>query len=720
MAAACALVIVAYAFSARPGLLEARAPRADATYYNLLVQGFQAGQLNLKMGVPVGFARLADPYDPIANRDYRFSASYPLHDLSSYKGRLYLYFGITPALVLFWPCAALTGQYLLHKTAVVIFCALGFLVGVGLLCAVWRRYFADAGIGAVAAGTLALGLASFTPMFLQRCDVYEVAISCGYAFTMLALAAIWRALHEPGRRGCWLAAASVACGLAVGARPSLLFGAVILLVPVVQAWRERRATRALWLAAIGPIVLIGLGLMLYNALRFGNPLEFGQRYMLAATPEGTVQHFSLKYLWFNFRVYFLEPAHWSGHFPFAHDISAPSLRGRPGWIEHPFGIITNIPLVWLALAVPLGCRNRPVEAGRVLFAFLSAAFLLFGTCALTLCLYFAACLRYELEFVPALVLLAVIGILGLERALAGRPLWRRLARLGWGLLLGFSLVFNLLASFDLHAETLAGLGGFLLERGQVREAIVCLEKALKIRPDDASTQSDLGIAFVQTGQLDEAIAHFRLALPMAPDDAELRYNLGNALLQKGELDEATPHLQAALRIQPGLAEARCALGNALFQKEQLAEAIIQFQKALKLNPDYLEARCNLGSALLRQARFEEALTHFQAALKLDPANAGTRCRLGTALVGLRRFDEAIPELQKALSLNPGLPEAHCYLGVALGSLGRLGDAIAQLQEAIRLKPDYTDAQNNLRVVLAARAAAAIPAPPAPGPITIPR
>jgi hypothetical protein len=31
----------------------------------------------------------------------------------------------------------------------------------------------------------------------------------------------------------------VAYGLAVGARPSLLFGAVILLVPVVQAWRER-------------------------------------------------------------------------------------------------------------------------------------------------------------------------------------------------------------------------------------------------------------------------------------------------------------------------------------------------------------------------------------------------------------------------------------------------------------------------------------------------
>ena len=92
----------------------------------------------------------------------------------------------------------------------------------------------------VAACALALGLATGVPVLLPRSDVYEVAISCGYMLTMLALGAIWCALHETERRWRWLAAASVAYGLAVGARPSLLFGAIILLVPVAQAWRERR------------------------------------------------------------------------------------------------------------------------------------------------------------------------------------------------------------------------------------------------------------------------------------------------------------------------------------------------------------------------------------------------------------------------------------------------------------------------------------------------
>jgi hypothetical protein len=41
-------------------------PCAD-TYYNLLVQGFRAGQLSLKKEVPPGLAQLADPYDPDAN-----------------------------------------------------------------------------------------------------------------------------------------------------------------------------------------------------------------------------------------------------------------------------------------------------------------------------------------------------------------------------------------------------------------------------------------------------------------------------------------------------------------------------------------------------------------------------------------------------------------------------------------------------------------------------
>ncbi len=204
-----------------------------------------------------------------------------------------------------------------------IFYALGFLVAAGLLRAVWRRYFPEVSVWVASVGILTLGLATGILEVLSRCDVYEVAMSCGFAFTMLALAAIWCALHEPKRQVLWLLMASLAYGLAVGSRPSLLFGVIILLVPVAQGWRaatepgSRRRVGLLLVAAAGPAMLIGLGLMLYNTLRFDNPFEFGWHYHVEQTTgQTTAQQFSLHYLWFNFRFYFLEPMRWSGHFPF--------------------------------------------------------------------------------------------------------------------------------------------------------------------------------------------------------------------------------------------------------------------------------------------------------------------------------------------------------------------------------------------------------------------
>jgi tetratricopeptide (TPR) repeat protein len=625
--AACLLVIGIYVYTAHSGLLELVSPTAGDTYYNLLVQGFRAGQLSLKKEVPPEFAQLVDPYDPIATVPYWYG-TYRMHDLSYYKGRFYIYFGVTPALILFWPYASLTGHYLFHRQAVAIFCAIGFLASVVLLRALWRQYFAQVSVGVVAACVLALGLATFTPMLLARCEVYEVAISCGYMLTMLALTALWCALHEPKRRCRWLTAASVAYGLAVGARPNLLFGMLILLVPVVQARRERRPIGTLLMAAIGPITLIGLGLMLYNAMRFDNPFEFGQHYQLGGQLLNRAQQFSLHYLWFNFRVYFLEPARWSGRFPFAHEITVPPLPPGHAMVDQvPFGVLTNIPLVWLALAVPLAWRGRSGQSASILRWFVLGAALLFAICALTLGLYFGVNFRYEVEFLPALVLLAVVGILGLERALAptsesgqaGRPVWRLIARWGWGVLLGFSVAFNLLVSVERYAEVPLGLAGVLLQEGRVPEAIQLCAEALRLKPDCAEAHYNLGIALIQLGKVQEAIAHYEQAVRIMPDFGGAHYNLGNALAEQGKLQEAIAHYEQVLRIKPDYANAHINLGVALLQLGRSQEAIGHFEQAVRLKPDYAEAHYNLGIALEQAGRVREAIGHYEQALRIKPS-----------------------------------------------------------------------------------------------------
>ena len=574
---------------AHPGGWESLTRNPADAYYNLLVQGFRAGQLSLKKEVPPEFLRLADPYDPAAHFFYQLPP-YRMLDLSYYNGRLYLYFGVTPALILFWPYVALTGHYLFHSHAVVIFCAIGFLASVGLLRALWRRYFAEVSAWVVAACALALGLATSLPLLLPRSDVYEVAISCGYMLTMLALAAIWCALHEPERRWRWLAAASVAYGLAVGARPTLLFGAVILLVPVAQSWRERRQVWRLLPAALAPIALVGLGLMLYNMQRFGSPFEFGRRYQLNGENMLTQQFLSPHFLWSNFRAYFLEPARWSSQSPFVHSPAAPAVPIGQVEAQDPFGVLFNVPLVWLALAAPLAWRDRSEQTGSILCWFITAMALLFGICASTIEFFESAASRYEVDFLPALLLLAVVGILGLERVLADRTVRRRAMRWGWGLLLSFSVAFNLLASGERYAKAHCILGFYLRLSGRTQEAIVEFEQALRIYPDYAVVHNNLGLALAQMGRLDDAIGHYEQAVRIKPRYAEAYNNLGTALGQEGMLQEATVQFEQALRIAPEYALAHYNLGIALEQAGRVTEAIGQYEQALRINPDYAEAR----------------------------------------------------------------------------------------------------------------------------------
>ncbi|MGD1083257.1 MAG: tetratricopeptide repeat protein [Verrucomicrobiota bacterium] len=695
LGALCALVIGVYAWSAHSGVLELLGSGPQDSYYNLQVRGFRNGHLNVEREPPAGLAQPGAP----ANLGWADSVSAGLADLSYYNGKLYLYFGVTPTLVLFWPYVALTGHYLSHKDAVVVFLSVGFLAGAGLLCAVRRRYFKEAGLGVMVAGTLALGLANLAPTILARSDVYEVPISCGYALTLLALAGVWGALQDARRRSLWLAAASLAYGLAVGARPSLLFGAVILLVPAAQAWREKRSAWPLLLAAGGPILLIGLGILVYNALRFGNPLEFGQRYQLPFTSH---QQFSPRYLWFNFQVGFLDPAGWSGHFPFVRDI-APPAPPRGYWhADYPFGVLTSIPLVWLALAAPLAWRSRSVEARSILRWFVGAVALLFGAAALILCLHDSMALRYELEYASPLSFLAVIGLLALERALAGQPVWRWAARCGCGMLLAVSAAFNLFARFELQADTHNLFGNALLQKGKVEDAISQYQMALQSKPDHADAHNNLGAALLQKGRLDEAIAQFQQAAQLNPRLAAAYYDLGNALQQKGGLDEAISQYQKALQIKPDYAHAHNNLGTALLQKGRGDDAISQYQMALQIEPDYAEAHDNLGAAFARMGRVEEAIAQFQKALQIEPDYAEAHDHLGSALVRMGRVEEAIAQFQKALQIKPDYADAHNNLGAALLQQGAVDQAIAHFQAALQFQPDLEDAHYNLGVALSGK------------------
>ncbi len=425
-------------------------------YYPLLVDGFRSGRLSLKVDPPPQLAALkpADLYDPAKRAQ---TGVHSLLDVTYYQGRYYLYFGVAPALTLFWPFRAITGVHFPQNLAVAVFCAGGYLCSIGLLLGLRRAYFPACRAGTVWLGTLMLGLANFCPVMLVRSFFWEVPIASAYFYSCLGLWLLFIGLHRVRQRLRWLFLASSACGLAVASRPHFVFGAAALGAMWLWLRRDclvqRRRPDRIWLQEAAVLFLpcgtvIG-GLFIYNYLRFGSPLEFGMKYMLGSLDSFTGQMMSPRYFLINFYYNFLAPTHVSRYFPFFQGMSfypGAEPRGYFGF-EYPAGVLTSMPVSWLAVLAPLIWTrwhrvDRRLGAWLLVFGLYFAALL-----PLVLC-FNSATNRYMVDFLPTLLLVAMLGLLMLD---CRSETWSRVMRIGTktclaGLVL-YTAFFNVMEAF---------------------------------------------------------------------------------------------------------------------------------------------------------------------------------------------------------------------------------------------------------------------------------
>jgi tetratricopeptide (TPR) repeat protein len=555
-------VVVIYGVIACTAASELGSRTAAEDFYNRLVAGFVKGQLSLDLEPPAALALLPDPYDPRANAPFQGQAYSPgrFHDLSYFHGKFYLYFSVIPAVVLFLPFHVLTGAWLSHQQACFLFASVAFLAGAGLVHSIRRRAFPSAGPAAGFLCTLCVGLVPLVPIVLQRPDVWEVPITAAYAFWMLSLLLLWIYLRHPGQ--AWLAAlgASTTVGLALGCRPDSFLGAALLLWPLGDALgigRGRKGPRN-WARAAGlllPPAVIGCSLLAYNAARYGHLLDFGQNYQLAGDVE-RIRHFRTSFFWYNFHLYFLADPGWQGVFPFVRDLVVPPPPAGYVVVEAPVGVLTLLPFTLCAAAVPFGLRRVPEGERTRVTALARMLLLLFGCGAGIVCLYFAACTRYQLEFVPVLVLLAAIGFLALVAGFRSRP-WLRRGLLGAaGCAAAASIAFNLAMTANRRGEVDTARGYGAMQAGRREEAVALYRQAQWLQPASAVASVGLANLFVQEGNFAAAGDALHKAVTALPNSARLHVNYGYCLYKTGRLQEALAECETALRLEPGFPDAR--------------------------------------------------------------------------------------------------------------------------------------------------------------------
>ena len=430
---------------------------ASDDLYNRLADGFLAGRTSFAEEAPPELAKLADPYDPAQNAPFK-----KYHDVTYYQGRYYLYFGPTPALVLLAPWKLLTGSSLPQNLAVVVFAWGAAALAVLLTLEIRRRYFPATRTWLVWTMTLALVFGSLLPLLLRRPLYYELAIASACFFGLAALWLLLKALADDGRRLGWLAGAGLCLGLAVGSRPNYLFGSGVAIATCLISWWRREAPalpearlRSLARPAgalLLPFVTCGLALMLYNYARFGNFAEFGTSYMLAGGNQSGLAQTSLRYVPINLYYYLFAAPQFSVYFPFVQVIHFPPFAPPAGYSgqENTYGMVFALPVMWTLIFGWIALRRGAPASPWQLWARVFAGFAA-GNAGFLLLLMGAAN-RYMIDFVPPLMVLAMLGVMQAEVVLAG---WRRwLLRTGWLVALIWTLFFNGFVSLQ-HNELLS-------------------------------------------------------------------------------------------------------------------------------------------------------------------------------------------------------------------------------------------------------------------------
>lgn len=154
-----------------------------------------------------------------------------------------------------------------------------------------------------------------------------------------------------------------------------------------------------------------------------------------------------------------------------------------------------------------------------------------------------------------------------------------------------------------HFRALLEHGTGLLRQGQIQDAVVLLEKAYDMKPDDFDAALNLSGAYILNKQFRRAVALLEKLVTIEPDNAMAWTNLGAAYL-----------------------------GNPILSSEAMQRrAVATFEKALALDPEAPSVAYNIGLIYHRYLQKPaEARRWFERALRTNPDDSDARSLLSEA------------------------------------------------------------------------------------------
>ena len=217
-------------------------------------------------------------------------------------------------------------------------------------------------------------------------------------------------------------------------------------------------------------------------------------------------------------------------------------------------------------------------------------------------------------------------------------------------------------------------------------------EALKLDEAHGLAWHVLAICREKSGDLGQALLAYEAALKLLPNETDVAHDLGRLAQQMGYLDIAEKLLRKYLAADPGHIEATNNLACVLRDQKRYGDAVEALRALLVLEPESPVLWNTLGTVLSDQGDMGTALTFFEEALRHDPTFAKARYNRANARQPLGDAPGALEDIEAAL---PGAesPYERAMMQMAramlLMSLGRIAEGFEAYE--IRLDPHLPEA-----------------------------
>ena len=246
-------------------------------------------------------------------------------------------------------------------------------------------------------------------------------------------------------------------------------------------------------------------------------------------------------------------------------------------------------------------------------------------------------------------------------------------------------------AYDGGSDLLAR-GTALFERGELREAVLALEAAIKADPENTVAWQTLGQAHADADDDGQAIACLRRAVEADPHNLDALLALGVSYTNELDQTRALHHLQLWLESHPDFAELSAdgvdaaTVGGPFALQRRVTDL---FLRAVKLAPENADLHAVLGVLYNLSRSYPDAIGAFEAALRLRPADYSLWNKLGATQANAMSCTEALPCYIKALQLKPQYVRALSNLGISYGNVNDYTSAAQCYLKALSLNPEAT-------------------------------